>query len=1357
MVIAPVGADGKVALYNGSGGTVQLVADVTGYFLGGPPAVAGAFGSVAPVRVLDTRIGVGAPRVAVRARGVVSVKVSGVGGVPASGVSAVALNVTVTQPGTAGYITAFADGVARPGTSNVNFVRGQTLANMVIAPVGADGKVALYNGSGGTVQLVADVTGYFLGGPPAVAGAFGSVAPVRVLDTRIGVGAPRVAVRARGVVSVKVSGVGGVPASGVSAVALNVTVTQPGTAGYITAFADGVARPGTSNVNFVRGQTLANMVIAPVGADGKVALYNGSGGTVQLVADVTGYFLGAGSAQPAPPSVVSLSSRSGSVVGGEVVTVTGTNLSGATEVAFGSAAAPTFTVASPTMLQVTTPASLPGAVDVQVTTPNGTSVVSASDQYDFVNPADSSSSEYVAASNTKTTSNDAIISVTGGGSDWSDPSTPATTPWVVTLTAGTPHPSIGDQYYLPPGGPAFPSGLAGVVSAVAAGSDGTTALTVSPSSIEDALGTATANYTGTIGDDASTAAPPAARLRPLAKTAPSLTGTINFGKISGPDAMFCKDDKGASIDVAGSLTLKLENVKAHAEVDLGGLFSKPFVDVWVQYEPTIGFDLTAEAAATCSVSRVWQTAHEKLFLLGDTGVTVAIAPDLSFSITASGTITVQQHSYRMMGFISNADGSIKRIDAKSSDPAEVTASAKLEAEAYAGVQIQVGLLDVIGVGMSVGGGVKGAIEYTPTPPQLCASVTPFLRGDLYAYLNLWIKEWKLQAFSVELDLPGLKKCTSPSDAPPTINSTTFADGTVGVPYRAVLTTADSRAGSWALSGGALPAGLSIQGASISGTPQSVGTSHAVVTFTDNNSHSASIVVTVSVSSSSGGGGGTTTTPTLPEFDVPATTVGVPMTTTYLPGYDWNAASPGIIYWSIAQGSLPPGLSLETAGPPYCGEVCYQITGTPSEAGSWPVTLNATDSLGTATVSKVFLVSAQPRVSPYTVTSATTLDRYQFTTTHDTNTDKTTMTRADSQTGTSIDVMAATNAPTLCTGAWPDYATLEATSRNANFVAIACSSNGNNGADALYLLNISAGSNTRLDVASSDYTGPIGDTSFPYQSVPRHGISDDGNQVLIFTKHLLTTNAAAETRVGEHLYVRDVAASTTQLVPDAFPVGYDAFRDAAISGDGNYVDTYGEYCTAPDGNACYNTRVGVIKSPDAATSSTLCSGECYIVKGFNTGYRTWSASADGLNVAVAANLNHYNDDGTLSAGDDVYVFHAQTSTTFDTGFIPRWSGDGFPAGVQVLLSPDGTHLFYTSELREYTCQLNDVHVNADGSFGASIVVADPPQGLPRTGCSDPVAASADNSRLLLQSNQSNLVSSPPVSDPSWPWLNYVVSI
>ena len=124
----------------------------------------GAFGSVAPSRLLDTRSGLGAPTGAVAPLGVVALQVAGRGGVPASGVSAVVLNVTVAGSTSSGFVTAWADGADRPLVSNLNFLPGQIVPNLVVVPVGADGKVDLYNGSPGSTQLLADVAGYYLNG-----------------------------------------------------------------------------------------------------------------------------------------------------------------------------------------------------------------------------------------------------------------------------------------------------------------------------------------------------------------------------------------------------------------------------------------------------------------------------------------------------------------------------------------------------------------------------------------------------------------------------------------------------------------------------------------------------------------------------------------------------------------------------------------------------------------------------------------------------------------------------------------------------------------------------------------------------------------------------------------------------------------------------------------------------------------------------------------------------------------------------------------------------------------------------------------------------------------------------------------
>jgi hypothetical protein len=90
--------------------------------------------------------------------------VAGVGGVPASGVTSVVLNVTATEPsGPDSYLTLFPAGTAQPVASNLNFVAGETVANLVVVRV-QNGKVSIFNNAGST-HVIADVQGWFSGGP----------------------------------------------------------------------------------------------------------------------------------------------------------------------------------------------------------------------------------------------------------------------------------------------------------------------------------------------------------------------------------------------------------------------------------------------------------------------------------------------------------------------------------------------------------------------------------------------------------------------------------------------------------------------------------------------------------------------------------------------------------------------------------------------------------------------------------------------------------------------------------------------------------------------------------------------------------------------------------------------------------------------------------------------------------------------------------------------------------------------------------------------------------------------------------------------------------------------------------------
>jgi Tol biopolymer transport system component len=262
-------------------------------------AASGSFVGLVPARLLETRVGVGLSTVDGQFQGVgvvgggatLNLPVLSRGGVPAAGVGAVALNVTVTEPTAGSYVTVFPTGEPRPTASNLNMVVGQTVSNMVVVPVGAGGQISLFNLSGQT-HVVVDVLGWFPSGA-----SFGGLTPARLLETRVGAGMVTVDGQQQGVgalnadrtLDLPVLGRGGVPATGVGAVALNVTATEPTMGSFLTVFPAGALRPTASNLNMAIGTTVSNMVIVPVGVNGRVSIYN-LAGTTQIVVDVLGWF-----------------------------------------------------------------------------------------------------------------------------------------------------------------------------------------------------------------------------------------------------------------------------------------------------------------------------------------------------------------------------------------------------------------------------------------------------------------------------------------------------------------------------------------------------------------------------------------------------------------------------------------------------------------------------------------------------------------------------------------------------------------------------------------------------------------------------------------------------------------------------------------------------------------------------------------------------------------------------------------------------------------------------------------------------------------------------------------------------------
>jgi hypothetical protein len=111
---------------------------------------------MAPTRVLNTLAGLGAAKAKLGAGRTLTLRVPGL---PA-GTTAVAINVMVTNPTVAGYLTVYPGGTARPGASNLTFAAGQTIPNLVLVPLGPGNTVTFYNRAG-TVNVLGDLVGYF--------------------------------------------------------------------------------------------------------------------------------------------------------------------------------------------------------------------------------------------------------------------------------------------------------------------------------------------------------------------------------------------------------------------------------------------------------------------------------------------------------------------------------------------------------------------------------------------------------------------------------------------------------------------------------------------------------------------------------------------------------------------------------------------------------------------------------------------------------------------------------------------------------------------------------------------------------------------------------------------------------------------------------------------------------------------------------------------------------------------------------------------------------------------------------------------------------------------------------------------
>jgi len=246
----------------------------------GVPAVPAGFVAVAPVRVLDTRTGIGGAMQPLGPNSRLDLKVTGLAGIPSTGVAAVAVNVTGVCASAATYLTVYPADSSKPGTSSMDLNLGSTRASLVLPRVGSSGTISIANAAG-YADVLADVVGYYPTTPDA--SLYHPVPPQRLVDTRTTAAGK---IRAGSSRTVPVAGLGDVPPSATSVI-VNVTAVRPAGPGYLTVAPATMTRPTTSTVDFSAGEVVPNRAVTGLSA-GTLSVYSSYDSDVLV--DLVGWY-----------------------------------------------------------------------------------------------------------------------------------------------------------------------------------------------------------------------------------------------------------------------------------------------------------------------------------------------------------------------------------------------------------------------------------------------------------------------------------------------------------------------------------------------------------------------------------------------------------------------------------------------------------------------------------------------------------------------------------------------------------------------------------------------------------------------------------------------------------------------------------------------------------------------------------------------------------------------------------------------------------------------------------------------------------------------------------------------------------
>lgn len=518
------------------------------------------------------------------------------------------------------------------------------------------------------------------------------------------------------------------------------------------------------------------------------------------------------------PALVSISPNSGPTAGGTTVTITGTNLTGATAVNFGSNNAASYVVNSASSITATSPTGSAGTVDITVTTPDGSSTTSAADQFTYVvapnitrvsptsGPASGGTTVIITGTNFS-----GATAVTFGGAAATGftvnsatqitataPAGSGTVDIRVTTTGGTSATSAADQYtYMP--APTISS-----VSPASGTTGGGTSVTITGS-----------NFSGvtavTFGSTAASF---------VAKNATEITATAPAGT--------------GTVDIRVTTT--------------GGTSAISAADLYTYVAPPVA------NAASATVAQGSSNNSITLNITGGPPTSVAVAtPATHGTATANGTAITYTPTAGYAGTdtftytTTNGSGT--------SSPATVTITVSNPAMLYAPASPSAGA-----IGNSYSQLLAGASGGTAPYSYVLASGT--LPAGMTLGSNGTLSGTPTQAGSFNFTITATDSSTGNGPFRSTsstltleVKAPTISIGPVSLPvasvgatYSGTVTASGGTAPySYTVTSGALPAGLSLaSNGTLSGTPTAGGTFNFTITATDSLSSSGLYAYTVVV-------------------------------------------------------------------------------------------------------------------------------------------------------------------------------------------------------------------------------------------------------------------------------------------------------------------------------------------------------------------------------------------------------------------------------------------------------------------------------------------------------------------------------